>query len=121
MAADTLEKAEVEVGRDINTVQADLQIIRRHMRRKVQIEWTDDLDGVIYGKATIAGKEWAVDRCYRTKYDVYRFRFYVPQEHSPQIARRFDVQANNPYTVCNDTIALVSTMRLIHTLDLEKD
>jgi hypothetical protein len=121
VATDTLEKAEVEVGRDVDTVGADMQIIRRHMRRKVQIEWTDELDGVYYGKCAIGGKEWQVDLAYRKKYDVYRFRFYVPQDHSPQIARRFDIQANNPYTVCNDAIAVVATMRLIRTLDLEKD
>lgn len=121
MATDTLEKALVEVGRDPDTVGADMSIIRRHMRRKVQINWTDELDGVYYGILAIGGVEWNVDLCYRQKYDVYRFRFYIPQDHSPQIARRFDIQANNPYTVCNDAIAVVATLRLIRTLDLEKD
>lgn len=121
MAKDTLERAEVEVGRDPETVGADLSIIRRHLRRKIQIEWTDELDGVFYGKAVIGKKEWSVDLCYRKKYDVYRFRLYVPQDHSPQIARRFDIQANNPYTACNDLMAVIGTMRLIVTLDLEKD
>lgn len=121
MASDTLEKALVEVGRDPSTVGADLSIIRRHMRRKVQIAWTDELDGVFYGTLTIGGIEWNVDLCYRQKYDVYRFRFYIPQDHSPQIARRFDAQANNPYAVCNDALALVGLLRLMKTLDLEKD
>lgn len=121
MATDTLEKAEVEVGRDADTVGADISIIRRHMRRKVQINWTDELDGVLYGILNIGGKEWNVDLCYRQKYDVYRFRFYIPMEYSPQIGRRFDVSANNAYTLCNDALALISTLRMIRTLDLEKD
>jgi hypothetical protein len=121
MATDTLERAEVEVGRDPETVGADLSIIRRHMRRKLMIDWTDELDGVYYGTCKIGKSVWQIDLCYRKKYDVYRFRLYVPQDHSPQVARRFDVQANNPYTVCNDLMAVVGTMRLIHTLDLEKD
>jgi hypothetical protein len=121
MAIDTLENALVEVGRDPDTVGADLSIIRRHMRRKIQIEWTDSLEGVYYGKLLIGGIEWSVDLCYRQKYDVYRFRFYIPQEHSPQIARRFDAQANNPYAVCNDALAIVSLLRLMKTLDLNVD
>ena len=121
MATDTLEKAEVEVGRDPDTVGADISIIRRHIRRKFQIEWTDELDGAYYGQVNIGGEVWNVDVSYRKKYDVYRFRFYIPQKHSPQIARRFDIQANNPYTVCNDAIAVVATLRLMKSLDLEKD
>lgn len=121
MATDTLEKAEVEVGRDEATVGADISIIRRHLRRKITIEWTDELDGVYYGKCMIGRTEWQIDLCYRKKYDVYRFRLYIPQEHSPHVARRFDVQSANPYTMCNDLMAVVGTMRLIVTLDLEKD
>jgi hypothetical protein len=120
-ASEMMEKAEVEVSRDPSTVAADIQIIRRHMRRKLQIDWTEEIDGVLYGQCTIAGKAWTVDLAYRAKYDQYRFRFYVPQDHSPMLARRFDIAAVNPYTVCNDAIAVVATLRLIHTLDLEKD
>lgn len=121
MATDTLEKAEVEVGRDPDTVGADISIIRRHLRRKIQINWTDELDGVYYGILKVGDHEWNIDLGYRKKYDVYRFRMYIPQEHSPQIARRFDVQSANPYVLCNDLMAVVGTLRLIHTLDLDKN
>jgi len=121
MATDTLEKALVEVGRDPQTVGADLSIMRRHLRRKVQVNWTDELDGVFYGTIQIGGIEWGVDLCYRQKYDVYRMRIYIPQDHSPQIARRFDVQANNPYTCVNDFLVMIAMLRMMRTLDLDKD
>jgi hypothetical protein len=122
MATATLEKAEVSVGRDPDTVGADLTLMRRHIRRKVAITWTPPVeDGIFPGTFVIGQKEWQATLEYRQKYDVYRFMFYVTEDHSNNIARRFDITAKNPYTLCNDLIAVVATLRLIHTLDLEKD
>lgn len=122
MATATLEKAEVSVGRDPDTVGADISIIRRHIRRKVAIEWQPPVeDGIFPGVFVIGQKQWQATLEYRQKYDCYRFLFYVTEEHSDNISRRFDITAKNPYTLCNDVIAVVATLRLIVTLDLEKD
>jgi hypothetical protein len=121
MATATLEKAEVSVGRDPDTVEADMTIIRRHLRRKIVIEWTGQDEGCFLGIFKVGQKEWQASLEYREKYDCYRFMFWITEEHSSNIARRMDVTAKNPYTLCNDVIAVVSTLRLIQRLDLEQD
>jgi hypothetical protein len=121
MATATLEKAEVQVSRDPDTVAADLSIIRRHLRRKLLIEWTGQDDTCYLGVFKVGQKEWQATLEYREKYDCYRFLFWITEEHSDNIARRFDITAKNAYTMVNDTIAVTSTLRLIQRLDLEQD
>lgn len=122
MSSAILEESEAAVARDPDTVGADLQIMRRHLRRKVGVEWGDPTpNGEFPGTIPLAGKAWYCDLSYREKYDQYRFRFYIREDHSNAIARRFDVHAKNAYTLCNDVIAVHSTLNLVHILDLEKD
>lgn len=121
--SETLEKAEVSVTRDPDTVAADISIIIRHLRRKLKVAWglEPTADGAYEGVVLAGGIEWHCDLSYREKYDAYRFRLIKSAEHSNQMARRLDFAAVNPYALCNDVISGVATLRLIHTLDLDKD
>lgn len=112
--------AEATTTRDATVVEADLTLIKRHLRRKVRVDWGRDNDDFL-GTTIINGKEWLVELSYEKKFDCYRFRFERRQDHSDLINRRFDVTCHNAYTLLNDVIAFVATERLKGALDLEQD
>lgn len=115
----TKDRREATAPRDESIVESDMIIVQRHLRRKMQVQWSDAEP--FKGEVRIGKFVWECELDYRKKYDVYRFRITREQDHTSQINRQFEVTSHNAYTLTNDVMAVVSTLRLIGTLDLEQD
>jgi hypothetical protein len=112
--------AEATSARDMTVVEADMVLIKRHLRRKIAIEWGRDNDP-FKGEMRVGKHTYEVELAYIKKYDFYRFRMEYRMEYTDLIDRRFDITNHGAYPLVNDTIAVHSTLRLLSALDLDQD
>jgi hypothetical protein len=99
-------------------IASEQAILRRHLRRRIQIEWRADDE--TKGNFALGGKEWSIELSFSKKSQKHRVRFalVVPERG---IDRCFDTLSGNVYTVIKEAILIHSTLRLAQSLDLMDD
>jgi hypothetical protein len=99
-------------------IEAEQAILRRHLRRRVNISWRSDDE--TKGEFTLGQRVWSVELSFSKKHQKHRVRFtlVVPELG---IDRCFDTLSGNVYTVAKEAIVIHSSLRLAQSLDLMDD
>lgn len=97
-------------------VEADHSLMRRHLRRRAQVEWNDDQNG----EFALGDWVWSVELAWSEKKGKHRvsLTLYIPEQN---IDRRFDCWSYSPYTAIKEAILIHSSLRLAQSLDLLSD
>jgi hypothetical protein len=97
-------------------VEADHALMRRHLRRRIGVEWNDDNAGQI----AMGDWMWKVELAWSDKKGKHRvsLSLYIPEQN---IDRRFDCWSYSPYTAIKETILIHSSLNLAVMLDLLSD